>query len=150
MCSYTYPFSSIATDEDVLFYWSIISAKWEEKEEWLSSSLVRLPVLLPITCFHTPFDFCTVFFWACLYISIIDLANENPQTLTHRSISIRSKICGRLLQIGWGSTWLTGQHESRSKEVRCVEVIAVCVYSFRVRMRWHIHGDCEILTFDCY
>ena len=37
---------SIATDEDVLFYWSITSAKWEEKEEQI---LLRMIIDLWVT-----------------------------------------------------------------------------------------------------
>ena len=37
---------SIATDEDVLFYWSIISAEWEEKEEQI---LLRMLIDLWVT-----------------------------------------------------------------------------------------------------
>lgn len=37
---------SIATDEDVLFYWSIILAEWEEKEEQI---LLRILIDLWVT-----------------------------------------------------------------------------------------------------
>ena len=37
---------SITTDKDVLFYWSIISAEWEEKEEHI---LLRMLIGLWVT-----------------------------------------------------------------------------------------------------
>ena len=72
---------SIATDEDVLFYWSIISAEWEEKEEQI---LLRMIIDLWMTV--RGFSFAK---------SMLEMYKQAQKKTVQKSKGVRKQLIGK-------------------------------------------------------
>ena len=72
---------SIATDEDVLFYWSIISAEWEEKEEQI---LLRMIIDLWVTV--RGFSFAK---------SMLEMYKQAQKKSVQKSNGVRKQLIGK-------------------------------------------------------
>ena len=72
---------SIATDEDVLFYWSIISAEWEEKEEQI---LLRMVIEMWVTV--RGFSFAK---------SMLEMYKQAQKKTVQKSKGVRKQLIGK-------------------------------------------------------
>ena len=72
---------SIATDEDVLFYWSIISAEWEEKEEQI---LLRMLIEMWVTV--RGFSFAK---------SMLEMYKQAQKKTVQKSKGVRKQLIGK-------------------------------------------------------
>ena len=72
---------SITTDEDVLFYWSIISAEWEEKEEQI---LLRMLIDLWVTV--RGFSFAK---------SMLEMYKQAQKKTVQKSKGVRKQLIGK-------------------------------------------------------
>ena len=72
---------SIATDEDVLFYWSIISAEWEEKEEQ-----ILLQMLIEMWVTVRGFSFAK---------SMLEMYKQAQKKTVQKSKGVRKQLIGK-------------------------------------------------------